>query len=47
MSVTSHIAPIVIATAMGRFPCSAGTSLISEPVNAAAISGIDAQMEIQ
>src|ERR1041384_4796892 len=47
MRVTNQIAPSVIATATGRFPWSAGTSLSSDPVNAAAITGSDAQMEIQ
>ncbi len=46
-SVTSQIAPSVTPTPTGRLPCSAGSSLSSEPVNATAITGSDAQIEIQ
>jgi shikimate kinase len=47
VSATSHIEPSVIPTAKGRFPRSAGIKSSSAPVNAAAITGSDAQIEIQ
>ncbi len=45
--VTSQIAPSVTATPTGRLPCNAGSSFRSEPVKATAITGSDAQIEIQ
>src|SRR3981189_399423 len=42
-SVTSQIAPSVTATPTGRLPWSPGSSFRSEPVNATAITGSDAQ----
>jgi hypothetical protein len=47
VSTTAQIAPSVMATPSVRLPCSDGQSLASEPVSANAITGRDAQIEIQ
>ena len=46
-STTSQITPSVMPIPAVRLPCSAGTSFCSDPVNATAITGSDAQIEIQ